>query len=136
MSILMKIWHLIEEPRVRRVMWSAGYFVLALGGLATLLHPPRSVEDTIGPVLTYLWGSMVAVGGLLGAWSTLTRWWVIERVAVLLVGHGAAIYLALTLYNHLTTPGNRLPQASFICFALVAFAIRYYDIRRLNKRPA
>lgn len=135
MKILRNLWLLIEEPRTRRVLWSFAYLALATGGIATLAHPPRSVEDAIGPALAYLWGGMVAAGGSLGAWATLTRWWVIERVAILLCWHGAAIYLALTVYNHMTQLGNRVPQSAFIAFALVAFAIRFYDIRRFNKRP-
>jgi len=135
MSILKRLWLLIEEPRVRRALWSVAYLILAVGGLATLVQPPRSVEDAIGPALAYLWGGMVTVGGALGAWSTLTRWWVIERVALLLCWHGAAIYFVLTLHNHFAQAGNRIPQTAFIGFALVAFAIRFYDIRRFNRRP-
>ena len=135
MGIFKRLWLLIEEPRVRRVLWSCAYLLLTAGGIATLVHPPRSVEDAIGPLLAYLWGGMVAAGGVIGAWATLTRWWVVERVAILLCWHGAAIYLALTLYNHMTSEGNRLPQSAFIAFALVAFAIRFYDIRRFNRRP-
>ena len=135
MRVFRHIWMLIEEPRVRRVLWSVAYLLLTAGGIATLLNPPVSVEQAVGPFLAYLWGGMVTVGGAVGAWSTLTRWWVAERAAILLCWHGALIYLALTIYNHAAGGGNRLPQAAFIAFALVAFAIRFYDIRRFNKRP-
>lgn len=132
---LVRLWLLIEEPRVRRVLWSWMYGVVAAGGLSALVSPPTSIASSIGPALTMIWACLLITGGGVGAWSTLTRWWVVERAAIWLAGAGSLIYVAVVVYNHFSTDGNRLPQASFVIAFIVALGIRMWDIRRLNRRP-
>ena len=93
------------------------------------------IEVQIGPTLTMIWAIMLTAGGVLGAWSTLTKWWVSERAAILLAGHGAAIYGVTVFYNHIVSDGNRISQLMFIVFAIIALGVRFWDIRRLNRKP-
>lgn len=68
MSILKRLWLLIEEPRVRRVFWACLYASMVVAGTGTFLAPPTSIESVIGPYLTAVWATLLAVGGMMGAW--------------------------------------------------------------------
>ncbi|MEF3323160.1 hypothetical protein PV375_05640 [Gulosibacter sp. GYB002] len=135
MEIVKKLWHLVEEPRTRRVMWSLIYASILMAGLVAVIMPPRSVEWQLGHALTLTWGLMLTAGGGLGAWSTLTRFWVVERMAILLCGHGAAIYGATIVANQIIEDGNRMTQFGFVVAFILALAVRHWDIRYWNRDP-
>lgn len=120
---------------MRRVLWSTIYGAVMIAGISVLVQPPSSIRSLIGPQLALAWSLLLAVGGALGAWSTLTRWWVIERIAIIFAGTGATIYGATVLANHFLEQGNRLPQLMFICAFIMALSIRHWDIRRFNQAP-
>ena len=135
MKLAKKLWQLIEEPRTRRVMWSLLYAAILIAGAAAMIMPPKSVEWQIGELLTAIWSGMLTIGGGLGAWATLTRYWVIERMAILLCGHGAAIYGATIFVNHFVEHGNRITQLGFVVAFILALAVRHWDIRYWNRDP-
>lgn len=135
MSWVVSAWHAIEEPRVRKVLWSCLYGAVATAGAISLIVPPQTVEDAIGQTLTVVWGVLLLTGGLIGGIAHLTPHWWAERIGIVLSGTGALCYLAVVLYLHMTSPGNRLVQACFISAYVIALAIRWGDIAGWNQNP-
>jgi hypothetical protein len=70
----------------------------ALAGLlAALGASPTLITGQLGPVLAAGVGSILVIGGLLGAITVLMGLWWLERVALLIVGLGWVMLLPATL---------------------------------------
>lgn len=136
MSVLLAVWQRIHEPRVNRALWSVVYALILAGGAAVIWQPPNSLVGTIGWHLSYTWGALLVIAGILGIPGVLYgRWW-IERMALNAALAGTAIYAVVIMQLHLThTSGNRLPQFFAVTALAVLFLIKRYEIRGLNYEP-
>lgn len=129
-------WFLtIPEPREVRFAYLGSYLLWAVAGVSVLISPPTSLEGTLGPVLTYVWGAFLALGSVLGASTVLTIYWWVERLAIWLTGTGVAVYAILILSMHLTSSGNRIPQLCFVLAGLVFLIVRYLRIKGARVQP-
>lgn len=91
---------------------SAG-MLAAVGGLPTL------VTGTIGPVLAVTVGTVLVVGGVLGAITVLLGMWWLERVALLIVGLGWVMLLPASLTVAMSGRG----YAVWLVVALITAAL-------------
>lgn len=125
----------IPEPREARFAYLASYILWAIAGISVLLAPPLSIEGSLGSALTYVWGSFLALGSIIGASTVLTIYWWAERVAIWLTGTGVAVYAIIVATMHLTSTGNRIPQLCFILAGLAFLVVRYIRIRGARIQP-
>ena len=129
-------WFLsIPEPRSVRFGYLVAYLLWAVAGVSVLISPPTSLEGTVGPVLTYTWGSFLALGSIIGASTVLTIYWWAERLAIWLTGTGVAVYAILIVSMHLTSAGNRIPQLCFVLAGLAFLIVRYFRIKGARVQP-
>ena len=131
----LSIWMLLHEPRVITALHLLGYFILGGGGVYALVSPPSSVQAEWGPLLTGLWGSALILGALIGLISTPRGIWWGERIGITLLATGLVMYASVVLSLHYTGPGNRMPQAAVILYAIVQLAVRWLRIRTAALDP-
>lgn len=135
MSALRKLYLRIQEPRVASIMQWVIYLASLSVGVSAFQRPPSSIEGALGVTLTTAWAVFLIVGGVLGATAALPGIWWLERVAVLACVTGALMYGSVVLNLHYSETGNRLPQLGFVAIALLAFAKRWFEIRRYAYDP-
>lgn len=129
------LWLKIHEPRVVHVVQCAIYLVTLAVGVVALVAPPTSIEGAVGEMLTVVWALSLIIGGALGAATVLPGIWLLERLAVIACGTGAAMYGSVVLNLHFSEGGNRLPQAGMIAIVLLSFVQRWARIRRYAFDP-
>lgn len=125
----------VPEPRDISVAFSIAYVLAFLGGLATLILPPRSIAGVVGPSLMVAIGVFFIAGSVLGMYSGAKEIWLLERVAIWLMGGGLLAYGAQVGILHFTSSGSRLTQLTVVGIALTLFVVRYLMIRKYTYRP-
>jgi hypothetical protein len=84
-----KLHHIVHEPAaINAAQFLANVAAAGSGLLAMLGGIPNVLTAQIGPVLAVLVGSILLVGGALGAVSVLTGAWWLERISLLIVAVG------------------------------------------------
>lgn len=125
----------IPEPRSVRFGYLIAYLLFAVAGVSVLVSPLLSLDGVLGPVLTYVWGSFLLAGSVLGAATVLTIYWWAERAAIWLAGTGITVYAILTIGQHVTSAGNHMVRLCFILAALVFLIVRYFRIKGARVQP-
>lgn len=129
------LWHLVREPRVISVAYFFVYFSLFIGGLTSLIDPPRTVEGAVGTFSMVTLAGMLAFGGLLGAPAALVGIWWVERVAVVSIAVSALIYGGIVTVLHAEGDGNRILQLSFVAAVLLMQLVRWHKIKERPYDP-
>lgn len=129
------LWGRLPEPRIIHALMLWAWGILAGIGVLAVASPPQSVSAEIGPLLAAIWGSMLALGGVLGLLGILSRWWWVERAGIYAALTGTLIYLTTVLHLHVAEDGNRLVQAGFILLTLLFLATRLVRIWGLQTDP-
>jgi hypothetical protein len=89
----------IREPRIINAVQLLAYSIAGVAGLlAALGGIPTIVTGTIGPVMAVAVGTILVIGGALGAFSVIVGYWWLERVALLLSGLGYTLLLFVTVW--------------------------------------
>lgn len=135
MSGLKKLWYAIREPRVARLLFSIGYVIATLIGVATLVWPPTTVERVVGQPLASIWASFILAGGLIGLATVHTRLWNVERLAIYAVMTGILMYAVIVIYMQSIGEGSRWTQLGFIVFASLVPALRLSHIWKYDVEP-
>lgn len=85
---------LFREPAILNAAQVVGNLAAAVAGtLAAVGGMPLLVTGTIGPVMAVGVGSVLLIGGTIGAVAVLAGAWWLERVALLIVGLGWVMML-------------------------------------------
>ncbi len=124
------IWNSIAEPRVQRVIQFGIYLWLFVSGLLTLCLPPVNITDSIGLILTYVFGSFIFFGALAGGIAVLPGIWWLERVGVILLFTALMMYVVVAIVWGLSPIGVALIIAFAICFVQ-----RWFEIRGAQLAP-
>lgn len=130
-----RAWESITEPRHLKLAYLAFYAVALLTGFATLLRPPQSIEGALGGPLTAVWAAFVIMGSFGGLLTVLPGWWFAERISIVMIWTGAAIYFIVVLSLHLAQPGSRLTQMGWIALGAGLFFVRWLLIRKYTFEP-
>lgn len=120
----------IHEPAAINVAQILGNAAAAGAGLLAVLGgSPVLLTGTIGPLLSVLVGSILMVGGSMGAAAVLAGAWWLERIALLIcaVGWVCVVPAALTLAGSGRSPGVWLVVA-LLAVALTDIFKRYRRI--------
>lgn len=107
---------------ITNVAASVAGLLAAVGGVPVL------ITGTIGPVLAVGVGSVLFLGGMLGALSVLMGTWWLERVALLIVGLGWALILPAALTVAINSNSAVWLVVALICAAIGDVFKRYRHI--------
>lgn len=111
----------LEWTRV--VTQTLAWACLALSGIFGLIWTPVTVQDAIGPFLTYAWLILTTIGGVVCTVASIFGWNKAEQGAALLVVGGVIAY-SLSVWTILLAGGvTRIVQAMVVT-ALVVLVIR------------
>lgn len=120
----------IEEPRLIRVLQFVLYVTMATIGGLYLQHPPESYEGVLGLTLAYIFGGLILLGGVLGAFAVLPGIWWLERLAVISLCTGLSIFFVVALSLAAS------PIAIGVTWALiVSLTIRWFQITDYQLAP-
>ena len=138
---LKELWDMIVSPKHMSVAYFGIYIVTVAGGMVSVFIPPVTLHHELGPVLTFVWGSMILVGGMIGLMSVLPGWWWLERLGIILAVTGIGIYFAIVTYLQINSywapgsAGSRLTQMAITILAASVFGIRWLFIRSYSFAP-
>lgn len=93
-----KLSHVLHEPAaINAAQFLANVAAAASGLLAMLGGMPNLLTAQIGPVMAVAVGSILLVGGGLGATAVATGTWWLERISLLIVAVGWVSLMPATL---------------------------------------
>lgn len=128
------LWATVAEPRHLKATYFVFYAMALLTGFATLVRPPQSIEGALGTPLTMIWAGFVIMGSFGGMLTVFPGWWWAERLSIVLIWTGAAIYFLVAATLH--TPSNsRLTQMGWIALGAGLFYVRWLLIRKYTFQP-
>jgi len=91
-----RLYLLIREPRVIRILQALVYVSMLVGGISVVVNPSPTLID----VLTWrlqAFGLLLVGGGLLGALAVLPGWWWLERLGLIFLGTAIAVYTVVVI---------------------------------------
>lgn len=116
-----RLRHIIHEPAaINAAQFLANVAAAVSGLLAVLGGMPNLLTSQIGPVMAVLVGSILLLGGSLGALAVATGAWWLERIALLIVAVGWVTVLPAAI-SFATTP--RATGAIWLVVALLVVAL-------------
>ena len=119
-----RLWQLLDEPRARTAIRMVAYTILIGAGVGAFGSPPSSLKTAWGALFTDVWAALLILGGATCLAATPRGWWWIERIGITIAGTGLLMYLSVVVTLHVTQPGNRVPQAAVIAFAITLLVER------------
>lgn len=125
-----KIFMLIAEPRVYRLIQFGVYLCMATAGIYTLSSPPKSFEDIVAQVFIYIMGAFILSGAIFAAVGVLPGIWWLERVGLIALVTGISIYAVIVI----ALGSSPVGVAVVLAFDLT-FAMRWMDIRQYQLAP-
>lgn len=120
----------IEEPRVIRVFHFCIYLVLLTVSLTYLQTPAASVEGVLGTVIATNMAAAIAVGGAMGAVAVLPGIWWLERLAIISLVSGMAMYV-VALFALVTS----LIPVGITVSLILSLALRWIEVRKYQHAP-
>lgn len=133
--MIRQLWERITEPRHMKAAYAVLYVVTIFTGVATLLLPPTSIAGELGQPLTVMWSVFFLLGGFGGLLTVFPGWWFAERLSIVLVWLGLAIYGLVVLALHFQSSGSRLTQLGMILLAAGLGYVRWLMIRKYSFEP-
>lgn len=125
------IYMKIAEPRVKRIIYFGIYIALATAGAGALVKPPAVIEHILGgQILIYMFASFIVVGCLIGAVSVLPGIWWFERVGLLAIGTGIAMYVIVLLFLGASALVTIIP-----IILILILVLRWLDIKEYLLAP-
>lgn len=120
----------IAEPRVFRVLQFLIYACLLIAAFGLLFHPSNAVRSTVGVGLTYAVALHLGLGCIFGLIAVLPGIWWLERVGIILMGTGMAMYFVMIFWGDVSLVGGTVALA-FLC----TFVQRWMEIRDFQLAP-
>lgn len=120
----------IAEPRVVRVIQFFIYTLLAIAGGYVLGNPPPQFQSVIGAGFVDVFGGFLCTGGIIGALAVLPGVWWLERIGVIALWTGLAIFAVIAVSLKVS------PVGFVISIALgLSLVLRWRDIRLYQVAP-
>lgn len=127
---LRRLFYLIAEPRVVRIIQLFVYVCMAAIGVLIIADSSSALRHVLGAGLVWVFASFLICGGVLGAISVLPGVWWMERAAVIAIVTGLAIYVVVAIA--LSISGTSL----LVALALIGcMTKRWMEIRRYQVAP-
>lgn len=115
---------MIAEPRVVRLIHFGIYLCLLLAGAGIIYSPPGSFQSVLGVSLVYVFGGFILLGAFVAAFAVLPGIWWLERVGLLSLITGMAMYIVI-LIDLRPSPVGMSISVAFI----LTFLLRWIDIK-------
>lgn len=120
----------IAEPRVIRVMQFGVYASLLVTGISMFIEPPHIFRSVVGLILVYVFGGFVTLGATLGLIAVLPGIWWLERVGIIALCTGLAMYIVISTSIAVSFVGFSLSMA-----LLITFIQRWAEIKGAQLAP-
>ena len=130
-----RLWDFLPEPRIIHAVMLSAWLTVATIGAVTIATPPRSISSELGPLMSLIWGCLLALGGVLGTLGIVSRFWWLERAGIWSAIAGMSIYLATVTHLQFAEGGSRLTQMGFILLAIIFLLTRLLRIWGLHSDP-
>lgn len=128
--LLSRAFNRIAEPRVLRIVQFVIYGLLLAAGVSVLATTPWMIREILGDELALFVGAFITLGAALGFIAVLPGVWWLERVGILSLGTGIAMYSVVVV--SLGAPFIAL----LVSFALVLSLVqRWMEIRKYQLAP-
>lgn len=127
-SFARRVWSRIHEPRAVAILHATTYLILGIGGGSVFVQAPQTVQGEIGAVSMTVLASMIMVSTTLGIPAALFGWQWLERIASAGIIMSAGLYGWIIFVLHVSSPGNRLLQLSFVLAVILYQTIRVVRI--------
>lgn len=129
--LMYRVYMLIAEPRVRRLIYFGIYAGLILAGVGTILRPSPSIENMLGGmVMIWIYGGLMVVGSTLAFIAVLPGVWWLERAGLVAIGTGVLMYSVILL-----ALGASLMATTFPIILILICALRWLDIKEYLLAP-
>src|SRR5690625_7623628 len=106
LTLALRLWMRIREPRIISVLRFFMYLGFLAGGIATIHSPPTSIQGAMGLPAMIMLGWLLAAGALMGAVSVLPGAWWLERAGVATVALSYSVDLWIIVAPHVTEDGT------------------------------
>jgi hypothetical protein len=93
----LRLFLLIAEPRVIRLVMFTAYCCFAVLGTFYLLNLPPSFEGVLGTVVAVIFGGCLVAGGATGLIAVLPAMWWLERLGIVLLWTALAEFLIVAI---------------------------------------
>lgn len=126
-----RLRHILHEPAaINAAQFLANVAAAGSGMLAIMGGMPNLVTAQIGPVLAVLVGSILLLGGTLGALAVITGAWWLERISLLIVAVGwiSLLPAAISFANRPQSTGTIWLIVALLFVALADIFKRYRRI--------
>lgn len=120
----------IAEPRSVRLMQFGVYASMLVTGISMFIDPPHLFESIIGLILVYVFGAFVTLGSALGLIAVLPGIWWLERVGIIALCTGLAMYVVISTSISVSLVGFSLSTA-----LLMTFIQRWREIKGAQLAP-
>lgn len=121
-------WHNVPEPKAVTLATAFAYSLIAAAGASALIDPPNSVKEGLDKLWVIYWVWLLLGGGVIGAISSLKGWYWAERIAVVSVVTGLAMYTSIIMEQHLIPGQNKLPTFFLMTTLTGAAAARWIRV--------
>lgn len=126
-----RVYMMIAEPRVRRLLYFAIYAGLWIAGIGSLLQTPESIEDILGgSILIQVFCWLILVGSTLAFFAVLPGIWWLERAGLLAIGTGVLMYAVVLLALDAS-----FMVTSFALIVILICTLRWLDIKEYLLAP-
>lgn len=124
---------MMRSPPMTRHSQTTAYLMFASAGVAAVIFPSPSVEESAGHFLTAIWVSFLFLGGTISAAGRICGRWAGELVGLPLLAGALAVYALALAYNTISTSRLTAITAAFalggIFFLVMARWVEVNEIR-------
>lgn len=120
----------IKEPRTIRLIQLGIYLSMIGAGHFVIANPPEIYTSVLGSSLVFGFGGAILLGGILGSIAVLPGVWWLERVAIIALWTGLAVFATIALALGISLVG-------FLIAVALALSLmqRWSDITEYDLAP-
>lgn len=124
------LFYKIKEPRIARLMQLGIYLCMIGAGHYVIAHPPSAYTSIIGSGFVFVFGGFLLFGGVAAAIAVLPGLWWLERIGVIALWTGLAVFAVVAAALGISLVGFLIAIA--LSFALVQ---RWSSITEFDLAP-
>lgn len=113
---------------------AVGITAIVGGVFAIAATPPTVMREVSVPLLVWIWGGLLIIGGFGGALGRITGIWLLETTGIVAMGAGTLIYIAVV--------GSLVPDQMGLVVAITLFVVallsmvrRYVELQIFLSEP-
>lgn len=124
------LFYKIKEPRIIRLVQLGIYLCMIGAGHYVIANPPEQYQSIIGSLAVVAFGGFLLLGGAAGAVAVLPGIWWLERLGVIAIWVGLAVFAVIAIALGVSLVG-------FLTAVALALALgqRWSDITEYDLAP-